>query len=1138
MGRNNGRLGIGKKSGGLYQYPRDFETRTTAEERRDCGAPRETEFMSDAKKVAGRPVALERAVPGRIPAHGRRLAPGGRQWLLASTLLATGLLELTAGTAWAQTWNGTDSTSGPFSSGTQDFHDASSLNASSFNTVTGGTQTFHDNSRLNATATHAVTGGQINLRGGSVQIGATNATTNGASIDFGGGTLVLNGNNATVGRITGSSGTISNNSATAATLTVDTSALGDSTFGGVVTDNADPAVWSPNSLTLEKTGDGKLTLSGTNTYRGATKINGGTLSVSASENLGLAASSPFNVISLDGGTLETTASFDTGRNVTLGGDGGEFLVYGGTELGLTGAIVKASDLIGADGGLTKSGDGTLTLSGFNTYTGATTIKGGTLSVSTSDNLGDESAATNGLVLKEASLVATGSFDTGRGVSLDGMGGAFMVEDGETLGLTGTVSGPGMLVKAGEGTLALSGRNTYAGGTMVVEGTLGGSSASIRGPIANAATVILTEDAAATLAGDVSGASLDSSSAPVAGRMVKRGAGQLTLAGTSTLGWDVEAGGLTSASDRFTGDLALAAGTNFTFDQGYDGTYDGVIAGSGDVLFTGGGIVLLTGNSSGYGGSTAVDGALSVNGTLGGSLDVRAGGIVRGNGTVGTTTLANGATIAPGNSIGTLDVAGDLTFASGSTYEVEIEAGGASDRINVTGTAHLNGAGVQVVALDPTVSYQDGQTYTILSAGILDGRFAAPTLDSAFLGSSLAHGANDVTLTLSIGGTPPTPPTPTPAPPLFPQAAQTLNQQEAASALDSLDQTAGSASLALYNAILFSNEANARLAFDQLSGEAHASLKTGVIEESRHVRNAAFSRITSASGNAPSEAASAASAPVGATGLDMWLAGYGSWGSTDGDGNAASLDRRSRGLLIGADAPVGEALRLGFLAGYGHSSFDVDASTSSADVDSYHLGVYGGTEFGPVGLKLGAAYSWNSVETSRSVGFPGFADRLSADYDSRTAQVFGEASYRVDLAPSTRLDPFASLAHVHLDTDAFSEEGGAAALGGQDGTTRTTFSTLGLRGSTGFDVGGVALTGSGMVGWRHAFGDDTPESRLAFGDGGAFTVGGVPVAGDAAVLELGVGARFNPTAGLSLHYTGQFGDGTSDNGIAARLNVKF
>ena len=99
------------------------------------------------------------------------------------------------------------------------------------------------------------------------------------------------------------------------------------------------------------------------------------------------------------------------------------------------------------------------------------------------------------------------------------------------------------------------------------------------------------------------------------------------------------------------------------------------------------------------------------------MTVNTGATLGGNGTVGTTVLNAGATLSPGTSIGTLNVAGNLTFNTGSTYIVEVSPT-AADRTNVTGTATLAGT---VQANFAAGSY-NANSYTILSAGARNGTF--------------------------------------------------------------------------------------------------------------------------------------------------------------------------------------------------------------------------------------------------------------------------------------------------------------------------------------------------------------------------------------------------------------------------------
>ncbi|MER8376276.1 autotransporter outer membrane beta-barrel domain-containing protein [Mesorhizobium sp. M1406] len=538
---------------------------------------------------------------------------------------------------------------------------------------------------------------------------------------------------------------------------------------------------------------------------------------------------------------------------------------------------------------------------------------------------------------------------------------------------------------------------------------------------------------------------------------------------------------------------------------------------------------LTADSSGFTGATNVSGGrLAVNGSLANSLVTVSGGTLGGNGTVGGIVAQAGGIIAPGNSIGTLNVAGDIDHAAGSIYQIELTSTGTSDFLHATGAATIDsGALIDVVKLDGA-PYVAGTHYTVLQAdsGVTGTYTVTGDTGAAFLGLVDSYDANHVYLDV-VQKT-------------FASVGLTPNQIATGGGAEGL----GSGN-ALYDAIMqLPTEAAAQDAFDQLSGEIHASAKGMLVEDSRFVRDAASNRISAAFGDA-----GAAALPVMAYGeggpemvsadtdrFAVWGQAFGSWGNTDSDGNAAAFDRSTGGLLAGADTLVG-GWRVGLLGGYSHSSFDADDRNSSGKSDNYHLGLYGGTNWGAIAFRTGAAYSWSSLSTKRAVAFNGFTDALSADYDAGTAQVFGELAYKAD-AGRFKLEPFANLAYVSVHTDGFTETGGAAALTSAGSTTDATFTTLGLRGSTDLALGGMNATARGMLGWRHAFGDTTPLSTLAFAGGDAFTIAGVPVARDAALVEAGVDLHLAANATLGLSYSGQFGGGGIDQGAKVDLGIRF
>ncbi|MER9587011.1 autotransporter outer membrane beta-barrel domain-containing protein [Mesorhizobium sp. M0276] len=652
------------------------------------------------------------------------------------------------------------------------------------------------------------------------------------------------------------------------------------------------------------------------------------------------------------------------------------------------------------------------------------------------------------------------------------------------------------------------------GTVKVDGT--GSKwtngANLYVGIDGAGTLTVANDGAVTVAGNL----LIADQAGSTGTVNIGGA-----AGAAATG----AGILDSATLQF----GLGTGAlNFNHtDTNY--AFDAAISGLGTINQIAGN-TNLTADSSSFTGATNVSGGrLAVNGSLANSLVTISGGILGGNGTVGGIVAQSGGIIAPGNSIGTLNVAGNVDQAAGSTYQVELTSTGSSDFLHATGAATIDsGALIDVVKLDGA-PYVAGTHYTVLQAdsGITGTYTVTGDTGAAFLGLVDSYDANHVYLDVVQKS--------------FASVGLTPNQIAAGAGAESL----GSGN-PLFDAIFaLPSEAAAQDAFDQLSGEIHASAKGMLLEDSRFIRDAATSRISAAFGDAGSTAALPVMA-YGEGGPEMvaadtdrfavWGQAFGSWGSTDSDGNAAAFDRSTGGLLAGADTQLG-TWRLGLLGGYSHSSFDADDRNSSGKSDSYHLGLYGGTNWGAIAFRTGAAYSWNSLSTKRAVAFNGFTDGLSADYDAGTAQAFGELAYKAD-AGHFKFEPFANLAYVSVHTDGFTETGGAAALTSAGSTTNATFTTLGLRASTDLGLGEIKATARGMLGWRHSFGDDTPASSFAFAGGDLFTIAGVPVARDAAVVEAGLDLNMSANATLGLSYTGQFGGGTVDQGAKVNLGLRF
>ena len=235
---------------------------------------------------------------------------------------------------------------------------------------------------------------------------------------------------------------------------------------------------------ITKVGTGVMTLAGQSTYSGPTTISTGTLKLEGPANilpigtaLTLAGSTTLNLNSVNQqiGSLADGGVEPQNHRVLLGS--ATLTVGDSTSTTFTGAIT------GSTGSVTKVGSGKLTLTGFNVYSGSTSLNAGILAVSGDEAIGSTGTAGSILKFNGGTLETTADFNSDRRINVFAPGGNFNT-NGFNATLTGVISGVGTLTKTGAGTLTLDpaadltvlGGLTAGGGTTLIDGQLGNGSA--------------------------------------------------------------------------------------------------------------------------------------------------------------------------------------------------------------------------------------------------------------------------------------------------------------------------------------------------------------------------------------------------------------------------------------------------------------------------------------------------------------------------------------------------------------------------------------------------------------------------------------------------------------------------------------
>jgi len=587
----------------------------------------------------------------------------------------------------------------------------------------------------------------------------------------------------------------------------------------------------------------------------------------------------------------------------------------------------------------------------------------------------------------------------------------------------------------------------------------------------------------------------------------------------------------------------AEGFAQTFDvdtRGYNSTWSNDIIGTGGLVKRGQGNLVLTGANTYAGGTSALGGVLTLNGSVASEMRIGSSATLRGTGRVNAPLLLAG-TLEPGGAngtgFGTFTVAGNAVLSGSSTYRVDANTEGQHDRLVVGGTTTLAGGALDVVLVNGLPPVHTALEI-VDSAGGTTGVFGTLRTNSvsAFLNPSIRYTGNGVRLSFERNRVP------------FANAETRADDKDVARALEALG--AGSV---LDDAVMRLDAAAADQAFDALAGEAHASAITTAFGDARLVQNTLLKRLQAPMSTTSSmtvQAAYAADRPgmpqqpvtMPYPSLDprrfaLWGEGFGSWSKVRSNGNAYGLDVSTGGFILGAEATLDPSVRIGVSGGFTRTSFDVDILRSSGANESVFGAMYGSAQWGALAVRLGASYAGHDVSMRRTIIFPGFADQTSASYNGSTMMAFGEVGYRLEVA-RVQLEPFAGASVLRLDTDNFAETGGAAALIGTSRSYGLGTTTLGLRAEARVSEQSP-LTLKGMLGWRHAFGDVEPQAVLAFSGGASvFTVSGAPSNRDALVAEAGLDWQASEAITLGVGYAGEIGSQAQDHTLKGSFTWRF
>jgi autotransporter-associated beta strand protein len=807
-------------------------------------------------------------------------------------------------------------------------------------------------------------------------------------------------------------------------------------------------------------GGGTLVFNLVNTYTGTTTITAGTLAL---ENNSAVADSSAVILTTAGATLDISNSGATTTVLALMGPSGTLVNLGANRLLIdTSSSVStyAGEIEGTGGSLVKDGAGTLTLSGINSYTGATTVNAGTLALGAGGSL----VTSSGI-----DLAASGAaFDISNGGSktiqnLTGVGGSAVTLGANTLTLgtatattfAGDISGAGgKLVKQGTGIFTLSGTNSYTGGTTIAAGTLTGTTSSLPGNILDDATLVFNQSSAGTYSGSLSGA----------GTLLFQGGGEVTLTGNSA---------------------------------GFAGT---TTVSSGDL---------------------AVGSASTTSAELGGDVIVTSGAAVSGHGTIGGTLTNTSGVVAPGGSVGTLTINGNYTQGPAGTLAVQLTPAGAS-KLVVAGTVSLQGS-LDILS-GPNGYVPFSKYVILTSGGGISGTFQTVTASFPVIPHSVQYETNEIYLQLSgfTGLTPnQTAVANILNSRIAGASGDFLNMLNLAVVLPAqqMQQTLSSLGGQIYANLGDVALQDRRIFLEALTdrtrslGGAWPSSTFGGIQgawggSDNALKFAQLGNALSAHDQQiMSDVSSYVSPPSGAVG-GYWARGFGQFGTLDSNSSSLGSTYATGGGIIGADVISNPRAVLGLAVSGGQSSVTLSTNPETGTISFFQGGIYGAKELDNGVVVDGAAiYAHDSYDVTRGIVLPGASRNAASSHggDDGVAELgVGRTFFYDDL----RVLPRAELSYFHIGQSGFTETGaGSLDLSVSPANLDALYTRVGVTLVKPILFGDTAIVPELRAAWLHNILDNYGQFSAAFAGAptASFTQIGAPMGRDAA--DLGAGVSF-------------------------------